>query len=127
MHDIVVKKLETLAKVERRISVKILRHLMEVERGRIHLDMGYASLFVFLTKHLKYSDGSAYRRIEAMKILRDVPDLGNRITVGAISVTVAAEISRIVKIKKIKDVEAKRNETWWSNFLGKIKERWKRK
>jgi len=108
MHDI-VKKLEVLAKVERRISVKILRHLMEVERGRIHLDLGYASLFVFLTKHLKYSDGSAYRRIEAMKILRDVPDLGQRIMVGAISVTVAAEISRIVKIKKIKDVEAKRN------------------
>jgi len=108
MHDI-VKKLEVLAKVERRISVKILHHLMEVERGRIHLDMGYASLFVFLTKHLKYSDGSAYRRIEAMKILRDVPDLGQRITVGAISVTVAAEISRIVKIKNIKDVEAKRN------------------
>ena len=106
MHDI-VKKLETLAKVERRISVKILRHLMEVERGRIHLDMGYASLFVFLTKHLKYSDGSAYRRIEAMKILRDVPDLGQRITVGAISVTIAAEISRIVKIKKIKNPEEK--------------------
>ena len=91
MHDIVVKKLETLAKVERRISVKILRHLIEVEKRRIHLDMGYSSLFVFLTKHLKYSDGSAYRRIEAMKILRDVPDLSQRITVGAISVTVAAE------------------------------------
>jgi len=108
MHDI-VKKLEVLAKVERRISVKILHHLMEMEKRRIHLDMGYASLFVFLTRHLKYSDGSAYRRIEAMKILRDVPDLGQRITVGAISVTVAAEISRIVKIKNIKDVEAKRN------------------
>ena len=78
---------------------------MEVEKRRIHLDMGYSSLFVFLTKHLKYSDGSAYRRIEAMKIMRDVPDLGQRITVGAISVTVAAEISRIVKIKKIKDVD----------------------
>ena len=106
MHDI-VKKLETLAKVERRISVKILRHLMEMEKRRIHLDMGYSSLFIFLTKHLKYSDGSAYRRIEAMKILRDVPDLGHRITVGAISVTVAAEISRIVKIKKIKDSREK--------------------
>jgi len=106
MH-VIVKKLETLAKVERRISVKILRRLMEVERGRIHLDMGYSSLFIFLTKHLKYSDGSAYRRIEAMKILRDVPDLGQRITVGAISVTVAAEISRIVKIKKIKNPEEK--------------------
>jgi len=106
MHDI-VKKLEVLTKVERRISVKILRYLIEVEKSRIHLDMGYASLFVFLTKHLKYSDGSAYRRIEAMKILRDVPDLGHRITVGAISVTVAAEISRIVKIKKIKNPEEK--------------------
>jgi len=42
-----------------------------------------------------------------MKILRDVPDLGQRITVGAISVTVAAEISRIVKIKKIKNPEEK--------------------
>jgi len=108
MHD-VVKKLETLAKVERRISVKILRCLIEVEKKRIHLDIGYSSLFVFLTKHLKYSDGSAYRRIEAMKILRDVPDLGHRITVGAMSVTTAAEISRIVKTQKIKDVEAKQN------------------
>jgi len=80
---------------------------MEVEKRRTHLDMGYASLFVFLTKHLKYSDGSAYRRIEAMKIMRDVPDLGQRITVGAISVTVAAEISRIVKIKKVKNPEEK--------------------
>jgi len=97
MHDI-VKKLEVLTKVERRISVKILRLLIEVEKSRIHLDMGYSSLFVFLTKHLKYSDGAAYRRIEAMKILRDVPDLGHRITVGALSVTTAAEISRIVKV-----------------------------
>ena len=108
MHDI-VKKLEVLTKVERRISVKILHCLIEVERKRIHLDMGYSSLFVFLTKHLKYSDGSAYRRIEAMKILRDVPDLGNRITVGAMSVTTAAEISRIVKIQKIMDVGVKKD------------------
>jgi len=35
---------------------------MEIEKRRIHLDMGYSSLFVFLTKHLKYNDGSAYRR-----------------------------------------------------------------
>ena len=102
-----VKYVETLVKVERRISVKILRHLIEIEKRRIHLDMGYASLFVFLTKHLKYSEGSAYRRIEAMKLLRDVPDLGNKIAVGSISVTVAAEVSRLVKIKKIKNKEAK--------------------
>jgi len=102
-----VKYVETLVKVERRISVKILHHLIEIEKRRIHLDMGYASLFVFLTKHLKYSEGSAYRRIEAMKLLRDVPDLGNKIAVGSISVTVAAEVSRLVKIKKIKNKEAK--------------------
>jgi len=102
-----VKYVETLVKVERRISVKILRHLIEIEKRRIHLDMGYASLFVFLTKHLKYSEGSAYRRIEAMKLLRDVPDLGNKIAVGSISVTVAAEVSRLVKIKKIKNKETK--------------------
>jgi len=52
MHDI-VKKLETLTKVERRISVKILHHLMEMEKRRTHLDMGYSSLFVFFDQTFK--------------------------------------------------------------------------
>ena len=46
----------------------------EVQIRKLYLDMAYPSLFEFCVKELKYSASAAYRRIEAMRLLKSLPD-----------------------------------------------------
>lgn len=112
-----ITKIETLVQQERKISTEILEYLIEVQRRRIHIDMGYSSLFTFLTKHLHYSDGSAYRRIEAMKLLGSVPEWKEKISSGEISISTAAKIQKASEAKDFKNGAEKR--AFLTKFLGK--------
>ena len=50
---------------ERETTLEILRHLNEVERRKLHLTLGYSSMFVYCTEHLCYSESSAGRRVQS--------------------------------------------------------------
>ena len=58
-----IARLERLRGEERAVQVAILRHLNELERRRLYLPMGYASLFEFCTSRLCYSRSSAGRSL----------------------------------------------------------------
>lgn len=86
-----------LVSQERRVSVEVLHHLREIEYRKLHLQCGYSSLFVFAMRELKYSESEAYRRIEAMKLLKDNPQIEEKIRRGSISVTAAAQAQTFFK------------------------------
>ena len=65
---------ESIAITERQLHADLIRHLREVERRRLYLGMGYPSLYLFCTKHLKLSEGATFRRISSMRLIRDLPD-----------------------------------------------------
>lgn len=65
----IVTQLKNLVAEERKLTAKILEYLREVERRNIFLEMGYPSLFEFCTKELGYAEGSAHRRISAMRLI----------------------------------------------------------
>ncbi|WP_210415701.1 HNH endonuclease [Bdellovibrio sp. ZAP7] len=82
-----LNRVEKLARTERKITHLILRHLVEVETRRLYLDLGFTSLFKYMISHLQYSEDAAYRRIQAARLLKKVPQLNQAIENGDLNLT----------------------------------------
>ena len=67
---------------ERRVVTSILEYLREVDRRRLYAEAGYPSLWEFCIRELGYSEGAASRRINSMRLLRDMPELKRDIEEG---------------------------------------------
>ncbi len=87
-----VADLKSLVAKERETLTEILHYLHEVESRRLYLPRGYSSLFAFMTGELAYSESAAQRRIEAMRLIRDVPEAEKKIEKGELSLTVASQV-----------------------------------
>ncbi len=81
----------TSAQNERHHMMRVLYGLQEIERKRLHLEWGFSSLHQFCVEGLGYSEGSAARRVQAARLLRDVPEVKAKLEEGTISLSVAAQ------------------------------------
>lgn len=86
------QKTRSLAEEERRITLEFLQHLSEFSSRKLHLRRGYDSLFSYLTLELKFSSGSAHRRLQSMEALQAVPELKEALLEGKVSLTNAAKM-----------------------------------
>jgi len=91
---------KTLVSEERRITVALIDHLREVERRMLYADIGYSNLFEFCTQYLGLSEGSAQRRISAMRLTRDVPEARASLESGSLSLTNASKLHAAFRAKK---------------------------
>jgi hypothetical protein len=88
-------RVKVLVSQERATTLEILVHLIEVERRKLHLSLGYPSMFEYCTRHLGYSSSAAGRRIRAARCVRDFPEvyeLLERNEVNLSSVSLVASI-----------------------------------
>ena len=53
----------------------VIEHIAEVLKRKLFLTLGYDSLYHYLTKELHYSEGSAYRRMQAARAFLQVPEI----------------------------------------------------
>lgn len=72
---------------ERKLTSQILDYLKEVEERRLFAKRGYPSLFSYCTEFLGYSESAAQRRISSMRLLKEVPEIKEQITSGALSLS----------------------------------------
>jgi hypothetical protein len=70
-----IQELKTSVLEERKKTALVLEYLHEVDRRRLYADSGYSSLWEFCIHELDYSEASASRRISAMKLIREMPEL----------------------------------------------------
>lgn len=84
---------------EREILTVVLYHLKEVDRRRLYSAYRYKSLYEYAEKELKYPGDQAYRRIAAMKLLKELPELETKITNGNLTLTHLSEAKRLFKKK----------------------------
>ncbi len=82
-----IEKTENLVRQERELLTNVLHHLREIDRRRLFSSLGYRSLFEFTVKHLGYPEDQAYRRIAAMRLLKELPEIEEKIEAGEISLT----------------------------------------
>lgn len=90
-------RLKNFAEQDRKLQVEILWYLLEVQRRKIYLARGYASLYEYTVEELGYSHGSAYRRIQAMRLLEAVPSVAEKIEEGVINITTASQVQNFIK------------------------------
>src|SRR6202042_2570874 len=75
------------AREEREVLSRMLHRLRETERRRLFSKYKCSSLFDYAVKFLKYSSDQADRRIKAMRLLRDLPEVEEKINSGALNLT----------------------------------------
>jgi len=101
--------LKNLVSEERELLTTILRYLREVENRKIYLQKGFPSMFSYVTEELSYSEGAAQRRIQAMRLLKDLPEIESKIQTGEISLSVASQVQSYLR-KKEKKAPIKKEE-----------------
>ena len=69
----IVAGMKTLVNSERRIQCSFLRGLNKVEDLRIHVELGYSSVFSYMTKELHLSESSAAKRLRAARAAKKFP------------------------------------------------------
>jgi hypothetical protein len=94
---------KSLASEERLVQLELLHHLLEVERRKLFLSLGFGSLFDYVVKELKYSESSAYRRIQTMKLLRDLPQVEEKLAQGSLTLTAASQLQSLFKKEDVTD------------------------
>lgn len=67
---------------ERSIVARMVRYLAEVEERRIHLEAACPSLFDYCIRRVGLSEGEAFRRMTASRLVRKFPDLLGRLERG---------------------------------------------
>jgi hypothetical protein len=95
--DELLVRLEKLAHTERKITHLILWHINEIESRRLFADLGFGSMYEYLTKHLGYGESSAYRRIQSARLLKQIPHLSDKLESGALNLTQLTQVQKCLK------------------------------
>ena len=90
-------QLQSLAKSERKITHEILLHINEVESRRLFAQLGFGSALEYLVKECHYSESSAYRRIQAARLLKVVPEVSSKIETGQINLTQLSKVQSLIQ------------------------------
>ncbi|MGZ3841216.1 MAG: HNH endonuclease [Bdellovibrio sp.] len=93
-------QLKNLVAKERKLLHVILEHIKEVDVRKIYLERAYSSLYEYLIKELGYSGSAAMRRLEAARLLKEVPTLAEKIQEGSVNLSQIGELSRAIKEKE---------------------------
>ena len=100
-----------LVQKERNITIQVLRHLSEIESRKLYLKRGFSSLFDYVVKELGYGEGSAYRRIKAMKLCQEVPDTVSKLKAGSLNLTTVSKLQTYFEKQDKKAKKAKKAQT----------------
>ena len=98
-------KTKNLIREEQKLLSIILSHLEEIERRKLYSDLGYQSLFDYALKELCYTEQQAWRRINAMRVMRKLPELRNQLNDGSLSLSNINMASSLFKDAKINSKE----------------------
>jgi hypothetical protein len=80
--------------------------LIEVDERRMHLEEAHPSLFAFCLKELRMSEGEAYRRINAAKLVKRIPRLLRYIERGEIHLSALVQLRDYLTDENVDDLVA---------------------
>src|SRR5574341_319960 len=101
------RRLGELAGNERQVQVDFLLHLDEFDRRRAWAERGYGSLWTYCLEVLHLREGSAGRRIAAMKVLRRFPRLADALRDGRLCLTTLALLGQVLTEENAEELVAR--------------------
>ena len=90
--DELLRHTSALVRHERHLQGAVIDHLAEIEARSLYLRRGCSSLFDYAVRELGYSDAAAGRRIGAVRLCADQPDVRERLRDGSLTLSAAAEL-----------------------------------
>ena len=100
-----VTQLSALRGSERETTLKILYHLMELEKRGVYRELGYSSLFDYCLRAMHYSEASSARRVAAARALRDHPELADHFLEGKVTLCSISTAARGLREKRTEVAE----------------------
>ncbi len=70
-----IEALKRIVRKEHEATLELIVYLIELDSRKLYLELGFGSLFAFLTKALKYSEPAANRRITVARCVRGFPEV----------------------------------------------------
>ncbi len=128
--QVLLERTENLVARERELLGEVLHHLKEIERRRLFSQLGYKSIFDYATKKLGYAEDQAARRISAMRLLKELPEIESKIADGSLTLTNLSMAQTLFR-QESKRVSASMGDSGFSKdkkleFLSKIENKSKR-
>ncbi len=99
-NDNLLAAVRKLVTDERRLTRNILDHINEVDQRRLHVELGYSSIFEWLVKDLGYSESAAYRRMQAARLIRAVPGAAVKVESGELGLSVLAKVQTMIRAEE---------------------------
>ena len=85
---------ENYVRRERKITAQVLECISEIDRRKLYIEKGFTSLFDYLVKAFGYSPGAAMRRIDAARLLQEIPEVAEKFEAGVLTLTQANQLQR---------------------------------
>lgn len=104
----------SLVKRERETLTTLLWHLKEVDRRKLYSDHLCGGLFDYCVIVLKYSESQAARRVNACRMMSELPQITAKIENGDLNLTQLNQSKQFFKDERISDPKGK------LEILGKI-------
>lgn len=102
-----LKDTKTLASEYREVTAKLLHHLKEIEERKLYSELGYSSLFKYVVVELGFDEASAVRRIKAASLLKEMPQIEDKIESGELTLSNISKAVDIFRQNEITDIEKK--------------------
>ncbi|MFL5812016.1 MAG: HNH endonuclease [Bdellovibrionia bacterium] len=99
-NEALLRNTRTLVAEERKLTTEILWHLHEIQIRKLYAGKGYASLFEYAVRELGYSEAAAGRRIAAMRLLIEVPEIEPALKNGSVSLSTLSTIQNFIQRKE---------------------------
>lgn len=104
-----LRDIKKLTQKEREITTEILHHLKEIDRRKLYSDLKYSTLFEYCIKELGLPESCAHRKIEASRLLNDIPEIEQKIEEGTLNITNLAKAAQFIKEANILDTGIKKD------------------
>ncbi|MNL04871.1 HNH endonuclease [compost metagenome] len=96
LDDVLLERTFKYARSERKITHIVLWHINEVERRRLYAQLGYSSIFKYISRHLGYGEKAAYERMHASRLLRKMPELAEKMEEGTLNLTQVVQVQTCI-------------------------------
>jgi 5-methylcytosine-specific restriction endonuclease McrA len=94
------ERMAVLAKTERKITLEILETIRDAEASRLPEHLGYRDTYQWLIQRHKYSGGAANRRIQASRLLKDLPEVGEKVGSGSVNLSTLCKMQSVLRAQQ---------------------------
>jgi hypothetical protein len=92
-----LERLKQAVANERSAITAVLQLLIEADEVKLHTKMAYPNQMYFCMKELGYSEGAAWRRVNAARLLRKNSQVSDKLENGSLTLSNAVQIQSAIK------------------------------